>query len=150
MPQSLSRIILHIIFGTKDRRPLIYKEISDEIYAYLATICKSLKSHPIKIGGAPDHIHIAATLPRTITVSDLLEEIKKSSSKWFKGKDDRLKDFAWQAGYGAFSVSESQLNNLISYIERQEEHHRCKTFKEEYLGLLNKYCVEYDERYLWD
>lgn len=150
MPQSLSKIILHIVFSTKYRAPLIFKEFCSEMYSYLGAVCKSQNCNPIMIGGAPDHIHIASTFPRTITVSDLLEEIKKSSSKWFKGKDERLRNFEWQCGYGAFSVSESQLGNLIHYIERQEEHHRRRTFKEEYLELLEKYNVEYDEKYLWD
>ena len=150
MPQSLSKIILHIVFSTQDRRPLICNVFKDEMHAYLAAMCKSLKSHAIKVGGTLDHIHIAATLPRTVTVSTLLEEIKKSSSKWFKGKDERLYNFAWQAGYGVFSVGQSQLNQLIKYIEQQEEHHRKETFHDELRRFLEKYEVEYDEHYIWD
>ncbi len=150
MPQSLSKVILHIIFSTQNRTPLIFKELQDEMYAYVATICKTNKSHPIKIGGTPDHIHIATTLHRTITISKLLEEIKKGSSKWFKVKDDRLGSFAWQCGYAAFSVGQSQLDQLIRYIEQQELHHRKRSFQEELREFLLNYGVEYDERYIWD
>ena len=118
--------------------------------AYIATICKSNKSHPIKIGGTTDHIHIATTLHRTITISKLLEDIKKGSSRWFKQKDERLHGFAWQSGYAALSVSESNVKKLVKYIEQQEQHHRKKTFQEELRELLVKYGVEYDERYVWN
>ena len=150
MPQSLSKIILHIIFSTQNRQPLIFKELQNEMHSYIATICKTNKSHPIKIGGTPDHIHIAATLHRTVTVSKLLEEIKKGSSKWFKHKDERLQNFAWQCGYAAFSISQSHVEKLIQYIEQQEEHHRKKSFQEELREFLINYGVEYDERYVWD
>jgi REP element-mobilizing transposase RayT len=120
------------------------------MHAYLATACSSLKSHAIKVGGPVDHIHIAATLPRTLTVSKLLEEIKKSSSKWFKGKDERLGNFSWQAGYGVFSIGQKQLDHLVRYIEQQEEHHQKQSYQEELREYLEKYGVEYDERYIWD
>ncbi len=150
MPQSLSKIVLHIVFSTKYRAPLLFPEFEDEMYKYLAAACKALKSHAIKVGGAEDHIHIAATLPRTVTVSKLLEEIKKNSSKWYKGKDLRLKNFEWQCGYAAFSFSESHVQNLIRYIERQKEHHRKRNYQEEVRKFLKLYNVEYDERYIWD
>jgi putative transposase len=150
LPQSLSKIILHIVFSTKYRVPLLYAEFENEMYRYLAAACKSHQSHILKIGGAADHIHIATTLPRTVTVSELLEEIKKSSSKWYKEKDLRLRDFEWQRGYAAFSVSESQVKYLSSYIEKQREHHRKRTFQEEFRRFLKLYNVEYDERYVWD
>jgi len=95
-------------------------------------------------------VHLACTLPRTLTVSKLLEEIKKTSSAWFKARDPRCEGFSWQAGYGAFSLGESQLGALIRYIDAQREHHRTRAFGEELLDLLHKYRVEYDERYLWD
>jgi putative transposase len=150
MPQSLAKIILHIIFSTKDRKPLIFKEYRDEMHAYIGTVCKSLKSIPIIVGGTEDHVHIAATFPRTITVCDLLEEIKRSSSRWFKNKDTRLRQFSWQCGYGVFSISQSHKGRLVRYIENQEEHHRKKTFKGELRELLKSYEVEYDEGLIWE
>jgi len=150
MAQSLSKIILHLVFSTKNRAKLILPEYSSELYAYMAGICTSLNSHAYKIGGTENHVHIACSLPRTITVGNLLEEIKSGSSKWIKTKSSRCSTFAWQGGYGAFSWSQSQLPVLINYIEKQREHHGGKCFEEELRELLNAYDVEHDERYLWD
>lgn len=150
MPQSLSQVNLHITFSTHNRNPLILKELKNEMYAYIATICKSNKSNPIKIGGSTDHIHIVTTLHSTVTISKLLEEIKKTSSKWFKEKDERVRNFSWQCGYAAFSVSQSQLPQLIQYIEQQEQHHKKKSFQDELREFLTANGVEYDERYIWD
>jgi putative transposase len=121
-----------------------------ELHAYLAGICRSHHSDALRVGGTENHVHMACTLPRTLTVSKLLEEIKKSSSIWIKNQDTRCKGFAWQAGYGAFSLGQSQLVTLICYIDSQREHHQRKTFQEELLELLLKYEIEYDEKYLWD
>jgi REP element-mobilizing transposase RayT len=150
MPQSLSKIYLHIIFSTQDRKPLLFQELQEELYSYLASACNAHGSYASKIGGTTNHVHVATTLPRTISVSKLLEEIKKSSSKWIKTKDTRLNTFSWQKGYGAFSVGQSQLKSLIDYIRHQETHHRRKSFQEEYLEFLKRYKIEYDERYVWD
>jgi len=147
--QSLSQILLHVIFSTKDRKPMIPPELSDELYRYLAAACDAHGSHAYRIGGMPDHVHIACTLPRTVTVSKLLEEIKKSSSKWIKERDPRCNGFAWQGGYGVFSLGQSQLDAVIRYIDGQREHHAKKTFKEEFVEFLQKYNVDYDERYMW-
>ena len=149
MAQSLSMILLHVIFSTKDRKPMIAPELADELYRYLASACDAHGSHAYRIGGMPDHVHIACTLSRTVALSKLVEEIKKSSSKWIKERDQRCAGFAWQGGYGAFSLGQSQLDAVIQYIERQEEHHAKKTFKEEFVEFLCKYNVEYDERYVW-
>ena len=121
-----------------------------ELHAYIATICRNHQSEAFRVGGTENHIHIACTLPRTITVSKLLEEIKKSSSSWIKTKDAQCKNFSWQAGYGAFSLGQSQLGKLVHYIDSQKEHHQRKTFQEELKELLDKYHIEYDEKYLWD
>ena len=150
MPQSLSKVVLHIIFSTQNRRPLIFKELQDEMYAYIATICQTNKCQPIKIGGIPDHVHIATTLHRTVAISELLEQIKKGSSKWFKQKDEALHSFAWQCGYAVFSVSQSHVDGLVRYIEQQEQHHKEKIFQDELRGLLIDHGAEYDERYIWD
>ncbi len=150
MSQSLSKVLLHVVFSTKQRRKLIPAEVAEELYAYIAGICRQLQSEAYRVGGTEDHVHIACTLPRTIAVSKLLEEVKKASSVWIKGRDVRCRDFAWQAGYGAFSLGQSQLGALIRYIENQREHHRTRSFKEELLVLFDKYGVAYDERYLWN
>ncbi len=150
MPQSLSKILLHIVFSTKNREPLIGKKQKNELYAYLSKIVNSNQSHAFLIGGMPDHVHVACSLGRTISVAKLIEEIKKSSSKWIKTKGGVYEHFSWQAGYGAFSLGMSQLPDLLDYIERQEEHHRFQTFQEEYLEFLEKYKIEYDPKYVWD
>ena len=149
MAQSLSQILLHLIFSTKDRDPMIPDGLKGELCRYLASACEAHGSHAYRIGGMPDHIHVACTLPRTVTVSKLLEEIKKSSSKWIKERDPRCAGFAWQGGYGAFSLGQSQLDALIQYIEQQDEHHKKKSFKDEFIEFLHKYKVDYDERYVW-
>ena len=150
MAQSLSKVLLHVIFSTKKRTASIPKDLAGDLHAYLAGACRALGSEAYRVGGTEDHVHIACTLPRTLTVSKLLEEIKKTSSAWFKGHDPRCAGFSWQVGYGAFSLGESQLGALIRYIDTQAEHHRTRAFREELLDLLRKYRVEYDERYLWD
>jgi putative transposase len=147
--QSLSKILLHLIFSTKNRTDIIPPEIMNDLHAYLAGCCSKLGSDAYRVGGTSNHIHIACTLPRTTTVSKLLEEIKKSSSAWIKTQDIRCKRFSWQAGYGAFSCGQSQLNALIKYIDRQQEHHRKKTFEEELIEILTSYQVSYDRQYLW-
>lgn len=150
MAQSLSKIILHLVFSTKNRTKLILPEFRSELFAYMAGICSSVQSQAYKIGGTENHVHIACSLPRTISVGDLLEKVKSGSSKWIKTKSPRCSSFAWQAGYGAFSCSQSQLPDLIEYIERQPKHHFAKSFEEELRDLLKLYDVEYDEKYLWD
>lgn len=150
MAQSLSKILLHLVFSTKNRTASIPQELAGDLHAYLAGSCRALGSEAYRVGGTEDHVHIACTLHRTLTVSKLLEEIKKSSSAWFKTKDPRCKGFAWQAGYGAFSLGQSNLADLVRYIDNQREHHRSKSFREELLDLLRKYEVEYNEQYLWD
>lgn len=150
MPQSLSKILLHLIFSTKNREALIPDGIEQELHAYLAAACRARGSQAYRVGGTANHIHVACTLPRTVMVSKLMEEIKKSSSKWIKEKDQRCVGFSWQAGYGAFSLGQSQLDALVRYIDHQKEHHRKLNFQEEYLDFLKKYKIEYDERYIWE
>ena len=149
MAQSLSKILLHVVFSTKNRTDIIPPEIMNDLHAYLAGCCRKLGSDAYRVGGTSNHIHIACTLLWTTTVSKLLEEIKKSSSAWIKSQDIRCKRFSWQAGYGAFSLGQSQLNALIQYIDRQKEHHRIKTFEEELTEILTSYQVPYDKQYLW-
>jgi len=150
LAQSLSKVLLHVIFSTKHRDPLILKHVQSQLHAYLAGACRALGAEAFRVGGTDDHVHIACSLPRTSAISKLLEEIKKSSSAWMKDQDITLRHFAWQSGYGVLSLGQSQLPALIRYINSQNEHHRHKTFKEELIDFLRKYGIEYDEKYLWD
>jgi putative transposase len=150
MGQSLVKNYLHIVFSTKHREALIHEPIQNELYAYIGGTCKDLECYPIKIGGYTDHVHILCMLSKKIALVKLLEEVKSHSSKWIKTKDDKLKNFYWQDGYGAFSVNPSEIDLVIEYIANQKEHHREKTFQVEYRSFLKKYKVEYDERYVWD
>jgi REP element-mobilizing transposase RayT len=150
VPQSLSSILIHLVFSTKHREPFITTEIEPELHPYLATVFRECGSPAITIGGDKDHIHALFTLSRTWAVADVVEEVKKRSSKWIKTKGSRFSQFQWQAGYGAFSIGQSNVAALKKYIAMQKEHHRRRTFQQEYLDLLRKYNVEYDERYVWD
>jgi REP element-mobilizing transposase RayT len=150
MPQSLSKVLLHIIFSTKNRKESIPQTLRAKLYAYMAGVCRQRDVEAYRIGGTNNHVHIACSLPRTITIAKLVEEIKKPSSIWMKQQDGGESNFAWQAGYGVFSLGQSQLTALVTYIDNQEEHHKTKTFKEELFGFLEKYNIDYDERYLWD
>jgi putative transposase len=150
MSQSLSRVITHITFSTKYREPLIDAVIENELHNYLGGVCNALECQSIKVGGYTDHVHILCNLSRKIALMDLLEEIKKESSKWIKTKGNAYESFYWQRGYGAFSVNPSELDVVIRYIENQHAHHNKKTFQDEFRGFLKKYNVEYDERYVWD
>ena len=150
MSQSLAQIYIHIVFSTKYRKPLILPKTEEELYAYIGGIIKGLKGNSIKINGVSNHIHILTTLPKTVTLSKYLEEIKRSSSKWIKTKGDNYKNFSWQRGYGAFSVSSYKVDVVKNYIAKQKEHHKSQGFKEEFIKFLDEYKIEYDERYLWD
>ena len=150
MAQSLSKVILHIIFSTKNREPWLDANMRPRTHAYLATICRDAGGEFVNVGGVADHIHIVTTLPRTLSQAQLLEQIKKTSSKWIKTLDTRYRVFAWQRGYGAFSVSPSQFDAVVAYVNEQQEHHRRRTFQEEYRELLRKYKIDFDERYVWD
>ncbi len=149
MPQSLSKVLVHLIFSTKHRQPLIGAEIRPRLHAYLIGILDNLKSPSLQTGGVADHVHILFALGRTLSQADLVEEVKKGSSKWMKAEGG-VPAFSWQAGYGAFSIGESQVDTVIDYIQHQEEHHRKVTFQEEFRKFLERYQVPYDERYVWD
>jgi len=150
MGQSLVNNYIHIVFSTKNRAPLINPPYEQELHSYLAGTCKNLNCQPIKIGGHTDHVHILCMLSKKITLIKLLQEIKANSSIWMKTKDESLKNFYWQDGYGAFSVNPSEIDTVIGYIANQHEHHSKNTFQCEYRAFLRKYKVEYDERYVWD
>ena len=148
MSQSFVQFYSHIVFHTKNNKNLIQEDIEDELYAYIGGILKNLKSIPIRIGGTSDHIHGLCTLPKTMTLADLVEEVKKSSSKWIKSKGKRYENFYWQDGYGGFSVSSFHVEVLKNYISNQKQHHQKISFLEEYKMLLDEYGIEYDEKYL--
>ncbi len=150
MPQSLSSILIHLIFSTKHREPFITPKIETELHSYMATIFRGQKTPSLAINGTTDHIHILFSLPRVITIAALVEEVKTESSKWIKTKGPEFKNFHWQKGYGAFSIGQSQVPAVKRYIARQKEHHRRVTFQEEYRKFLKSYGIEYDERYVWD
>lgn len=149
MPQSLSRVLIHLVFGTKYREPLITPDIHPRLHNYIVGILYNLKSPPLQTGGVADHVHILFTLGRTISLAKLVEEIKKSSSKWMKAEGG-VPAFSWQAGYGAFSIGESQVDTVIRYIQKQEEHHSKVSFQKEFIKFLERYKVPYDEKYVWD
>ena len=150
MSQSLASIALHIIFSTQARLPFLKPEYRPSLFSYLAGIAKGESSYVYEIGGIEDHVHILCSLPRTISPAKLVELIKKSSSKWLKTQSHDLIPFAWQSGYGAFSVSASQIDCVREYIRNQESHHRQGTFQNELMTLLHASNISYDERYLWD
>jgi REP element-mobilizing transposase RayT len=150
VPQSLSNVILHIIFSTKEREPWLDSKVRPRMHAYLATVCRDLGSQFVHVGGVSDHIHIVTNLPRTISIAEFIEQIKKTSSKWIKTVDGEYRGFLWQRGYGAFSVSPSQLRAVQHYVDAQQEHHRTRSFQEEYRDILRRHGVDFDELYVWD
>jgi REP element-mobilizing transposase RayT len=150
MPQSLSQVIIHLVFSTKNRTPLLDENIQNEMHLYLAATIRDQAWECYRIGGVSDHIHLLLRQPRTEKISDLVGHIKRNSTKWIHTKGDHYKDFAWQDGYGAFSIGYSQIEEVTRYINRQEEHHRKMTFQEEYRIILERYHVDYDEQYVWD
>jgi len=150
MPQSLSSILIHLVFSTKNREPFITPPIERELHPYMATIFRELKSPSLCIDGTEDHVHILLSLARIITVADLVEEVKTNSSKWIKNKGREFKNFHWQKGYGAFSIGQSNVSALKRYIRDQKQHHQRITFQDEYRKFLTSYGIDYDERYVWD
>ena len=154
MPQSLSKLWIHIIFSTKKRYPFLKDLIiQQKVHAYIKAICCKQNCETLIVGGIEDHIHLLIELPRTVKLSDIVEKIKKSSSKWIKtisASDEELNNFYWQRGYAAFSVSHSNLKSVEQYIRNQYKHHQKKNFQEEVREFLIKNNISYDEKYMWD
>jgi REP element-mobilizing transposase RayT len=151
MAQSLARLWTHLIFSTKDRFPFLNdKSIRTDMHAYLAAVLRSHDCETLIVGGVEDHTHSLFALSRTYSIATIVKEVKRTSSGWIKDLSPKLRKFHWQGGYGAFSVSQSNLSEVIRYIENQEEHHKRVTFQDEYRAFLKAYGVEYDERYVWD
>ena len=151
MPQSLAKILVHTVFSTKDRRPFLRdKSLREELHRYLGGILTNHDCQPIIVGGVEDHVHILSTLSRTCQAAEMVKEVKRGSSLWIKTKSPDLQDFAWQSGYGIFSIGNSQVETVRNYIAGQEEHHRKVSFQDEFREFLKRYGVEFDERYVWD
>lgn len=150
MPQSLAQNTIHLVFSTKHREPLLDDVVRGFLHAYITTVLKNLNCPVLSINSVADHIHLLFSLHRTVSLSNAVEDLKKSSSKWLKEQSPQLARFSWQAGYGAFSVSESNVPSVKTYIARQAEHHRKVSFQDEFRQFLNKHQIDHDERYLWD
>ncbi len=151
MPNTYTQITIHAVFAVKGRANIITKGWRDELHSYITGIIRSEKNvKSLAVGGWKDHVHILIGLPPTLAVSDLLQKVKQNSSKWINEKKFTLGKFQWQEGFGAFSHSRSQRNNVINYIMNQEEHHKNITFREEYLDMLKKFDVDYDEKYVFE
>jgi putative transposase len=150
MAHTFSDLLVHIIFGTKDRFPLIDQDLRRELHAYLGGIVKNLGGMPLSIGGVADHVHMLVELKPKIAVSDAVEKIKANSTNWVHTFGGMRKKFTWQKGYSVFSVSRSNVERVRRYIEKQEQHHRRVTFQEEYVRFLKEYGIPYDERYLFE
>ena len=150
MPQSLSRVVVHGIFSTKNRETLLHSEIRGEVFAYLATVLRNDGHIPIAVGGHLDHVHFLFGLSRTVTIAKTIENVKVSSSKWIKTKGKTWEDFSWQSGYAAFGISESEIKDVSEYIRNHDSHHTKISFQDEFRKLLTEYGIEFDERYVWD
>lgn len=150
MPQSLARLHVHLVFSTKNREPIITDAVRDALHAYMAAVLQNLGCAPVLINSVEDHAHLLFDLARTVSISQVVEDVKKASSKWIKTQGPEFASFAWQAGYGAFAVSESNVEAVREYIANQREHHRKKSFQEEYRQFLERHRIAFDERYVWD
>lgn len=151
MPQSLSAVYVHLVFSTKDRRPFLRDAtLRESMHSYLGGVSRQLDCPPIRVGGIEDHVHILAQFGRTITLADWVKELKRVSNLWHQEQVLSERDFRWQGGYAAFSVSQSNLAQVAEYVARQEEQHRKLTFQDELRALFAKHKIEYDERYIWD
>jgi len=151
MSQSLSKMWTHLIFSTKDRYPFLGDQTTrEQTHKYIAGILRKNDSPTLLVGGVADHVHALFALSKNRSIAEIVYEVKRSSSKWIKTQDPRLKKFHWQNGYGAFSVSQSHVEQVRKYIAEQERHHRKVTFEDEFREFLRRYEIDYDERYLWD
>lgn len=149
MSQSLSQIFVHIAFSTKDRFPFLDESVSEELFKYIAGVCRNSDCPVIQVGGHRDHVHVLCGLSRTISPANLIREIKTASSKWIKSFGGAYEKFFWQDGYGIFSVSPLQTAAVSDYIKNQKDHHKTRSFQDEFKAFLKKYNVKYDEKYVW-
>jgi putative transposase len=150
MPQSFGSLYFHIVFSTKNRLPLISDEFQPRLFEYLGGILRNQKGVLVATGGIEDHVHLLVSLSRQASIADTLRDLKSNSSTWIHETFPALRSFAWQTGYGAFSVSYSALDSVKRYLANQRVHHQKQSFKEEFLAILKLHDMEYDERYVWD
>jgi len=149
MANTLILLNIHYVFSTKNRQKMIDKSIRKRLWAYVGGIARENKMIAQAVGGTSDHIHVLITIPSSMSPSKAIQLIKAGSSKWIHDEFPEISGFAWQAGYGAFSVSYGKLSNAIEYINNQEKHHLHRSFEEEYLEFLRTQGIDFDERYLW-
>ena len=149
MSQSLSKLYIHAIFHVKYNEYLIRPEDDEELYTYIGGVIKLSKSIPIIINGIENHVHVLCIMSKNICLADLMEDIKRNSSRWIKTKGIHYKDFAWQGGYAGFSVSPGVVKVVKRYIENQKTHHHMQSFHDEYIQFLKDHDVDYDENFLW-
>jgi len=150
MSQALSKIYLHLVFSTKNRDPLLPDDIRVDLHSYMGGILNGLGCLPIEINSEPDHVHLLFVMARTETVSNVVGQLKKCSNDWLRRRDQQFRNFYWQGGYGAFSVSQSGVEEVRFYIRDQRTHHKQTSFQDEYRAFLKRYEIEFDERYVWD
>jgi REP element-mobilizing transposase RayT len=149
MAQTLGFVLIHVVFSTKDRHPWLTESVRPDLHAYLATVARNAGCECFRVGGVADHVHLAIRLSRTLTIAKLVEELKTSSAKWIKTQGPGFRNFAWQTGYGVFSVSPNDIAALTNYIDSQEMHHAKHTFEDEFRKFLKQYGIEWDEQYIW-
>ena len=151
MSQSLAKILVHTVFSAKERRPFLRDEnLREQLHHYLGGVLSHLECQPIIVGGVEDHVHLLCALSRTREPAELVKEVKRGSSLWLKTKSPEFRDFAWQNGYGIFSIGFSQIASVRDYIATQDEHHRKVSFQDEFRQLMRRYEIQFDERYVWD
>jgi REP element-mobilizing transposase RayT len=149
MSRTYSSLLMHIVFGTAERAPLITPEIRDGLYEYMGGIMREMGAVPVTINGMHDHVHMLVSMPLTLTVPDLVRVVKTNSSRWVHEKWPERRAFGWQKGYGVFSVSQLMASRVERYINEQERHYRKFSFEDEYRALLRRHNIKFDERYLW-
>ena len=149
MPNTYAQIYMHFIFAVSKRENVIDNSWKEELYKYITGIVENRHQHLMAIGGRYDHVHMLVSLSPSMSCSDLMAEVKRSSSKWINDKGFVMGRFSWQEGFGAFSYSQSQIQNVIQYIRNQDEHHRIRTFREEYVMFLKQFCIDYDDKYIF-
>jgi REP element-mobilizing transposase RayT len=149
MAASYTSCFIHYIFSTKNREPFIRGEVKERLWPYIAGISRHKRMKALSVGGLEDHVHVLMSLPASISVAEAAQLIKGNSSRWVHESFPWLKDFAWQTGYGAFSLGVSLVPDTVAYIENQEAHHRVTGFEEEYVAFLKKHRLEFDSRYIW-
>jgi len=150
MPQSLAKNLIHLVFSTKNREPILTERVRGPLCAYASAVMRDIDSSVIAINAWRDHVHMLFALSKNRSLSQVVMEVKRATSKWIKTQGTEFARFHWQSGYGAFSIGQSGVDEVKTYIANQADHHRVKTFEEEFRSFLKRYQIEFDERFLWD